>query len=179
MIIHLTRANFKGMPWANGKGTTVEILRIERDGVLVLRLSRANVVEDGAFSLFPDIERNLTVISGQGFWLVGDGVQLHALPLRPVAFAGDVLVRAEGVITAVEDFNVMTARGLPRPQVCVHGAGQVSAGCAILALEAGRIGRLEVAQYDLVVSDQALSHDVSVIAVHAEGIQQYLSMARV
>ena len=179
MIIHLTRADFKDMPWANGKGTTVEMLRVERDGSLLLRLSRAVVVDDGAFSLFPDIERNLTVLSGPGFWLVGKGVQLHALPLRPVAFAGDVLVRAEGVTAASVDFNVMTGTSLPRPQVWVHEAGHISAGGAVLALESGRIGGLEVAQYDLVLSDQTLSHDVPVIAVHAEGVQQYLSTARV
>ena len=179
MIGHLVRADFKTMAWANGKGTTVEMLRVERDGVLMLRLSRAMVVEDGPFSLFPEIERSLTVLSGPGFRLVGEGVLLHALPLLPVAFAGHVLVRAEGVTAASEDFNVMTASRLPRPCVWVQDAGLVGAGCAVLALEAGQIGELTVGQYDLVLSDQPLSHDVPVIAVRAEGVQQYLSIASV
>ena len=178
MIAHLTSADFRVMPWANGKGTTVEMLRVERDGVLLLRLSRAMVVEDGAFSVFPDIERNLTVLSGPGFKLVGD-VVLHALPLVPLAFAGGVLVRAEGVTAASEDFNVMTASNLPRPVVWVQKAGQVGAGCAVLALLAGRIGGVDASQHDLVLSDQPLSHDLAVIAVRAEGVQQYLSIASV
>jgi environmental stress-induced protein Ves len=159
------------MPWANGKGTTVEMLRIEREGRLVMRLSRAMVVEDGAFSLFPGIERNLTVLSGPGFDLVGEGLWLAARPLEPVAFAGDVPVWAERVGAPSEDFNVMTARDVSLPKVWVQQAGKTASG-AILALAPGRIGRLTVDLYDLVIADQPLHHDMSVIVVQAEGLQQ-------
>ncbi len=169
MITHLTSADFRVMPWANGKGTTVEMLRLERAGLLALRLSRAMVVEDGPFSLFPGIERNLTVLSGPGFDLVGEGLLLLARPLVPVAFAGDVAVRAERVAAPSEDFNVMSARDLPRPRVWVQQAGEAPAG-AILALTEGRIGGLSVARYDLVVSDLAMHHDAPVIVVQAEGL---------
>ena len=47
------------------------MMRVHDDHGLVWRLSRASVVEDGDFSLFPEVERNLTVISGPGFDLVG------------------------------------------------------------------------------------------------------------
>ncbi len=50
-----------------GAAQTVEMLRMERDGAVLLRLSRAAVVEDGDFRLFAGIDRNLTVISGPGF----------------------------------------------------------------------------------------------------------------
>ena len=53
MIGHLTARDFKVMPWANGKGQTVEMWRQDRDGALLWRLSRAAVVEDGDFSNFP------------------------------------------------------------------------------------------------------------------------------
>ena len=62
MIRHLTPADYKSMPWANGKGTTVEMLKVEDSGQLLWRLSRASVVENGDFSMFPGIVRNLTVI---------------------------------------------------------------------------------------------------------------------
>jgi environmental stress-induced protein Ves len=97
MIRHLSAIDFRTMPWSNGKGTTVELLRVERAGRLVLRLSRALVVEEGPFSLFPGIERNLTVLSGPGFDLVGDDIHFAARLLRPVAFPGDVPLRAAGV----------------------------------------------------------------------------------
>ena len=119
MIRHLTAADYKTMPWANGKGVTVEMLKVEDSGQLLWRLSRASVVENGDFSIFPGIERNLTVITGPGFDLVGAGLHLHARPLVPVAFAGDTPIRAEGVTAASDDFNVMTARHLPRPEVAV------------------------------------------------------------
>ena len=171
MITHLSSADFKPMPWANGKGTTVEMLRVERAGRLVLRLSRSMVVEDGAFSLFPGIERNLTVLSGPGFDLVGGGLHLAARVLAPVAFAGDVEMRAEAVMAPSEDFNVMTDRDVPRPRVWVQDAGTSPAG-ALRALAAGRIGDLLVARYDLVIADQPLHHDMAVIVVQAEGLQQ-------
>ena len=168
MITHLTSADFRMLPWANGKGTTVEMLRIEREGRLVLRLSRAMVVEDGAFSVFPGIGRNLTVLSGPGFDLVGEGLHLAARPLTPVEFAGDIAVQAIGVTAASEDFNVMWDRLLPKPVVWLQGAGSIPAGAAVLALAAGQIGGCRVARYDLVLADEAFVSDCSVIAVRAE-----------
>ncbi len=119
MIRHLSAADFRPMPWANGKGVTVEMARADGSEGMLWRLSRASVVENGPFSIFPGVERNLTVLTGPGFDLVGEGVHLAARPMQPVAFAGDVAVRAEGVSAPSDDFNVMTARALPRPQVRV------------------------------------------------------------
>ena len=95
MSRHLTPAKYTPMPWANGRGTTIEMLRENGpDGALRLRLSMASVVEDGPFSSFPGVERSLTVISGPGFDLVGDS-RFSALPMVPVAFPGDVPLAAD------------------------------------------------------------------------------------
>lgn len=169
MIRHLSAADFTPMPWANGKGTTVELLRVIQDGRMILRLSRAMVVENGAFSIFPGVVRILTVLSGPGFDLVGDGVHLHARPLHPVAFAGDISVQAMGVTQPCEDFNVMTAADLPPARVTVQPAGALAQG-ALLALQAGRIGAVDVAQYDVVLTDQPLTANIPVIAVQAVGL---------
>ena len=169
MIAHLSSSDFRVMPWANGKGITVEMLRIERAGRLVLRLSRAMVVEDGPFSIFPGIERNLTVLSGPGFRLLKQGLSLEARLLEPVGFPGDVPVRAVDVGGPSEDFNVMTGREFPPPRVWVKPAGEAPAG-AIFALAPGKIGGLAVALYDLVIADQPLPHDMMVIVVEAEGL---------
>ena len=169
MITHLSATQFTVMPWANGKGTTVELLRVEREGRLILRLSRAMVVEDGDFSIFPGIARNLTVLSGPGFDLVGQGMHLSARPLHPVAFAGDVALRAVGVAEPCEDFNVMTAADLPPARVSVHPAGATAHG-ALLALAAGQIGGVAVAQYDVVLTADPLLADMPVIAVQAVGL---------
>ena len=159
MIRHLTPADYRQMPWANGRGVTVEMLRVEVDGALKWRLSRASVVEDGDFSVFPGIERNLTVISGPGFDLVGPMRVVAARPLAPVAFAGDVPMRAVGVTTPSDDFNVMTARGLALPQVQVISNGaKVSAGgtLAVFALTPAWVGDIQVQRHNLIITDQAV-----------------------
>lgn len=171
MIRHLTQADYQTMPWANGRGVTVEMLRMERDGALWWRLSRARVVEDGDFSHFPGIERSLTVISGPGFDLVGAGIRLAARPLVPVAFAGDVAIRAVGVVAPSDDFNVMTARGMALPEVRVPDGGDLAKGGTLVmfALGAAFVAGVRMARHDLVVTDEAASVAGQVIAVRVFG----------
>jgi environmental stress-induced protein Ves len=155
---HLTPADYTLQPWKNGKGTTTEMWRLERDGVLLVRLSRASVVEDGAFSVFAGVERNLTVLTGPGFRLTGKGVDLTCAPLVPVAFPGDVPVTASGTEAGPsDDFNVMTARALPRPQVSVVGQGTLAAGglLALYALGPVRVNGTELAAQDLLLTETA------------------------
>lgn len=126
---HLTTNDYKIMPWANGLGKTIEIIRQDDDnGKLLWRLSMATVTEDGPFSIFTDVDRNLTVLSGDGFDLIEDqsGFRHSAALLTPIAFAGDVPVTATNVATTCQDFNVMTKRDLPKPQVWVeHQTSQI------------------------------------------------------
>lgn len=137
---HLTLADYRRMPWANGRGVTVEMARVDGSDGLLWRLSMARVTENGPFSVFPGVERNLTVISGPGFDLRG-ALSLRADPLMPVAFPGDVTLSAQGVVEPCEDVNVMTARALPRPVVTVERAGAVPEGAGLLCLLAlGRAG---------------------------------------
>ena len=168
-MIHLTPADYSRQPWKNGKGLTTELWRLERDGQLLVRLSRASVVEDGPFSLFPGIERNLTVLTGPGFRLTGTGLNLRCDPLVPVAFPGDVEVMAsETGGRQSDDFNVMTARGLPKPQVeVITTPADLSAGgtLAIFALAEATAGGLALGRYDLVLTDAAITVSGPVIAV--------------
>jgi uncharacterized protein len=158
MIRHLTPAEYTAMPWANGRGTTVEMLReTGPDGGLLLRLSMASVVENGPFSIFPGIERNLTVISGPGFDLVGE-TRITAAPFMPVAFPGDVPIAATAVITACEDFNVMTARAQPLPEVRVQTDSDVvpprAGRLAVFALNEGSVSGRAAGKHDLIITDE-------------------------
>lgn len=153
-MIRLTARDFRPMPWANGKGVTVELLKIERPGYY-LRLSRAMVTEDGPFSLFPGIERNLTVLSGPGFHLAGIG---PALPLTPIAFPGDLPTAATHVTAPSEDFNVMTLREMPRPEVRL--TRHIRAGSAALLLDS----------LDLVLTPEAMTLDTEALEVALPGI---------
>ena len=165
MIRHLTDRDFKVMPWANGKGQTVEMWRQDRDGAMLWRLSRAAVVENGAFSLFPGVERSLTVISGPGFDLTG-AVKLRCAPLQPVEFAGDVAVSASGVTAPCEDVNVMVRRGALRARVTVCQAGALPGGlAALVALGPCRVKGLDVGRWNLVLTDEGLGFDGAAIVV--------------
>jgi hypothetical protein len=70
----------------------------------------------------------------------------------------------------------MTARDVGHATVWLQPPGDAPAG-AVLALEAGRVGGLDVARYDLVWTDQVLHHDMSVIVVQNKLLQQYRSTA--
>lgn len=157
---HLTQADYTRQPWKNGKGITVELARAEQDGALLWRLSMATVAEDGPFSLFPGIERNLTVLSGPGFRLSGPGIALDCRPLHPVAFPGDTPVTATGTASGPsDDFNVMTARNLPLPSVTLHhGPALIAAGglMALFALDPLRVSGLALARHDLILTEGPL-----------------------
>lgn len=159
MIRHLTPAGYRRQPWSNGRGVTVELARADGPDGLIWRLSMATVAEDGPFSLFPGIERNLTVISGPGFHLQGDGIALDARPLAPVAFPGDVALAATQVTAPSEDFNVMTARALPRPEVAViTGNARIEAGglLAVFALDVLHLSGRNMGRHDLILTDTPL-----------------------
>lgn len=172
---HLTPADYRVQPWQNGRGRTVEMLRIERDGLLLARLSRASVTEDGPFSLFPGIERNLTVLSGPGFRLTGGGLDFRCEPLVPVAFPGDVpLTATETNEQQSDDFNVMTARALPRPQVTLVQNDHLAAGglLALYALGPATVNDGTMQRDDLMLTETAvtLTGDWPVLAVRLSGL---------
>lgn len=174
-MIHLTPADYARQPWKNGRGLTTELWRLERDGQLLVRLSRAAVVEDGPFSLFPGIERNLTVLSGPGFRLTGPGLDVRCEPLVPMAFPGDITVTAsdtEG--RQSDDFNVMTARELPLPTVIVAQNDSLPAGgtLALYALGPCLVNGKAMAREDLILTEGPvrLQGDWPVIAVRLFGV---------
>lgn len=169
MIRVLGPDDFVTMPWANGLGQTIEMLRVDGPDRLIWRLSRAMVVVDGPFSVFPGVTRNLTVIDGPGFDLVGD-IRLRAAPLMPVAFDGGLPIRAENVTAPSADFNVMTALDLPRPDVRVIGPDTVrpDAGglVALYALGSVQIGAGDFPVQTLILADEPLTlHAGRAIAV--------------
>ena len=104
------------MPWKNGKGETVEIAVFPPGACMDAfewRISMASVANDGAFSLFPEIDRTLSILSGHGMSLTIDGAEPVLLTMEsdPLRFAADVPVDAALVDGAITDLNVMTRRG--------------------------------------------------------------------
>jgi uncharacterized protein len=173
----LTPADYTRQPWKNGKGVTTELFRIEREGALLCRLSMATVAEDGPFSLFPGIERNLTVLSGPGFHLSGPGIACDCNPLQPVAFPGDVPVVATGTAEGPsDDFNVMTSRALPRPEVMILAS---PTSCppgdllAIFALAPASLSELDLNlnTYDLLLTQGPVTvQSGTILAIRLHGL---------
>lgn len=173
-------ADYVTMPWANGRGTTLELVREDLpEGTggaapFLWRLSMADVVEDGDFSPLAGVDRILTLVEGPGFDLdFGPHGRAPLEPFVPVAFSGDWSTRAENVRGASRDLNLMVARGHAAATVTVHHAGRFAAGPAdrlvCLAL-AGR-WRAEVAggAHDLAPGEFLLAHG-EMVAGDGEGV---------
>ncbi|MEZ5925996.1 MAG: HutD family protein [Hyphomicrobiaceae bacterium] len=103
------------MPWKNGQGETLEVAR-SPDGQSLdafdWRVSVAPVIADGAFSLFPAIERTIAVVEGDGMDLaLADGRQHRLRPGIPFTYDGGMAVHGRLIRGPVRDFNVMSRRG--------------------------------------------------------------------
>ena len=110
----LSPAQYRSMPWKNGKGTTIEIAVFPEQALLndfEWRVSRAAVLEDGDFSHFEGIDRSLALLQGQGMRLsVGNALQQVDANNNIAVFAGDATTHAELINGPITDFNLMTAR---------------------------------------------------------------------
>ena len=109
-------------PWANGGGTTRELLRAD-DGSW--RISLADVTSDGPFSSFPGLHRLLTVVDGPVLGLEVDGETHVVEPHRPFAFSGDATVAASVPDGPVRVLNVI-ADGTVESFVTVLELGRTS-----------------------------------------------------
>ncbi len=117
----ITLSDMPAVPWANGRGSTRELVRrVNACGTLSLRLSVAEVVEPGPFSTLPGLDRILVAIDGPGFTLSIDGRAFDVAPLAPIAFPGEAAVAVTAIAAPSRDFNVMTARAHAKTQVSMH-----------------------------------------------------------
>lgn len=126
-------ADYKLMPWKNGRGATTELAVHPAHADLsqhpfAWRLSMADVVEDGDFSLFPGYDRTLVVARGEGMELSFDGAsapQRLTGPGQAVSFSGDWATYGRLLDGPVRDFNVMSARARLQHECEVISGGPV------------------------------------------------------
>jgi hypothetical protein len=111
----LRAADRKASPWKNGGGTTREITAFPPASGLndfAWRVSMAKVETSGSFSIFPGVERTLTVLSGTMRLLaVGRDPIVLTPSSKPFEFPGDLGICARLIEGPVEDLNVMVRRG--------------------------------------------------------------------
>ena len=154
MTAVVRRSAIAPRPWANGGGSTRELL-VADDGAW--RVSLAEIEKDGPFSSFPGRARLLTVVDGVVLALDVDGAEHVIEPRRPFAFAGEAAVTAavpEGPVSAL---NLIVDPALVSPHVTVLELGRSSTlpladDQAALVLQGhAELGAESAAPYDLVV----------------------------
>lgn len=111
----LRASDYQRMPWKNGGGETVEIAVFPAGASIEdfdWRISMATVASDGLFSVFPEVDRTLSILSGAGMELTIDASEPLILDLdsEPYPFPADKPVLARLVNGVVTDLNVMTRR---------------------------------------------------------------------
>lgn len=112
----LPAAGYRRMPWKNGKGETIEIAIFPPTATVDdfdWRISMAPVVADGPFSRFEEIDRTLSILSGEGMALSVEGMAPVILGTQsePFSFPGDQKTDAILQAGPITDLNVMTRRG--------------------------------------------------------------------
>jgi len=111
------------VPWKNGGGSTTEIaIGPPESGFedFDWRVSLATIEKDGAFSLFPGVDRTLALVEGHGMTLDIDGEPTLVTDADPVvAFDGSSKVEAKLNRGGSTDFNAMT-----RSERCYHTFGR-------------------------------------------------------
>lgn len=112
----LRASTYQRMRWKNGAGWTSEIYRLDdptaSDGAPWLwRLSIAELERDGPFSVFPGIDRELVMLSGNGLNLCFDDGETHQLkPIERLSFAGERGAYGALIDGPSRDFNLMWQR---------------------------------------------------------------------
>ncbi|WP_405391432.1 HutD family protein [Streptomyces sp. NBC_01102] len=161
----LRAADRTPVPWHNGGGVTRQVAAAPEDAAAdtaTWRISLAEVSCDGPFSLFPGLDRTLTVVEGEGMDLVVGG-EHHIVdePLWPHDFPGDLPTDGRLLAGPVVNLNVMYRRDRPAASTAVvRGTVRLippDGGAVVaVALEDGAVLEgatdVELARYDAVLA---------------------------
>ena len=128
MMRRLGPADYSDMPWKNRGGVTRELLKVPHPidpSRFLARLSIATVASSGPFSVFPGVDRILTLLEGRGMALSFGGGPEVVLdrPLRPFAFPGEADVQCRLLGEPVRDFNLMVDRAVAEASLGVLHLG--------------------------------------------------------
>ncbi|MET3904456.1 HutD family protein [Paenarthrobacter sp. 4246] len=103
-------------PWRNGGGVTRELASHPKaasaqDGAWDWRVSIADVSKAGDFSVFPGMERVITIIEGELLLLTVDGSEHPLEKYRPFRFSGEAASGATLPTGNIRDLNVIARAG--------------------------------------------------------------------
>lgn len=108
MIQKISQADFKKMPWKNGKGISTQLYIFPESATVEkndfsFRLSSAPILTDGDFSVFPGKERLLTPIKGAGFVLNNEEYEKFEV----AHFSGNQKTKVQLLKGPIEDFGII------------------------------------------------------------------------
>ncbi|MFF2841423.1 HutD family protein [Paenarthrobacter sp. NPDC057981] len=183
-------ADVRPEPWRNGGGVTRELASHPKaasaqDGAWDWRVSIADVSTAGDFSVFPGMERVITIIDGELLLLTVDGSEHPLEKYRPFRFSGEAASSATLPTGDIRDLNVIARAGAfkgytsiveiskkrPHPvfegqlAVLLEGKASVATGAVTepddgeAATSAGE--PVELSRYDTVVGSDTRSPEIS------------------
>ena len=149
-ITTVEKAVFRRMPWANGGGETTELHSHVEDtsGRMLWRISMADVLAAGPFSLFDGYDRILVLLEGHGLSLSYEGGGNSQLRRRYdfAKFPGDIETFATVSDGPVRDFNVIADRSSFKPDVSI-----VQSSGSFRILPSTQIATVYSVEHDVVV----------------------------
>ena len=169
-------------PWKKGGGITREIATWPEGAGLDAfdwRISMAEVNEAGGFSLFPEVDRTLIVLSGAlSLSFAGGKVAFLDPTSEPYAFPGDAPCHGAPLGGPVLDLNVMCRRGRFAATVerIADEAWTPSGETALLvALEPLAVGAETLGAHDALILTEINLADEAVLHVGGRGLGIRLS----
>lgn len=122
----LTPEDYRKTPWKNGHGITEDVLLLPQGSShedFDIRVSRAPIVDESRFSVFPGIDRTITRLGENPLTLCFADGRETALPyLSPLSFDSALAPTSRLPAGASRVMNVMTRRGRWQADVSVlHG----------------------------------------------------------
>ncbi|MFJ4286705.1 HutD family protein [Paenarthrobacter nicotinovorans] len=183
-------ADVRPEPWRNGGGVTRELAShpqaaSAQDGAWDWRVSIADVSTAGDFSVFPGMERVITIIDGELLLLTVDGSEHPLEKYRPFRFSGEAASLATLPTGDIRDLNVIARQGAfkgytsiveiskkrPHPvfegqlAVLLEGKATVAPGAADESdggeAATSAAAPVELSRYDTVVGSDTRSPEIS------------------
>lgn len=144
--------------WRNGGGSTRELLAWPTAQNWLVRISLADIVQDGAFSAFPNVQRWFGVVQGRGVGLqFADRQVTQTLASEALQFEGAEAPFCRLLDGATQDMNLMVRGYDPAHgsmQQVIHGeAWQSAMPLRALFTKAAGVWRDDVSEMHLAAYD--------------------------
>lgn len=164
-------ADYQSMPWKNGGGQTLELLRQTNNNSYAWRISIADIDASTVFSLFPGYHREQVLLAGNGFRLsesltaVADVSGVGSTS----SFEGEDRIFCQLHNGPVQVLNVINNRRYCRVHLCVVGADhlkRITATTSLLMVFAWQQSNCRLAGHSITLAPKQL------LKTNAFGLQE-------